>query len=346
MIEILKLTQNEMKKYLNKILNNNQYETTYGDGFLYAKGEIPVLLVAHMDTVHKQVPKDICVSKNGIIMSPQGIGGDDRCGIYAILELMKKYKCHILFTEDEETGCIGAGKFINTQICQDLKEHINFIIEIDRRGKNDCVFYDCDNRDFVDMVEQYGFVEHYGSCSDISVIAPVLGCAAVNVSSGYYNEHTLNEYININHLNGTINRLKNLIENENENYFKYIQAEGYGYYYNSFYDAQFYDGQWGLFTEVTSGVLISDYDDKYVEISDINGIIIIDDMGHPFALEGGDMAVRIKGFTLYNNNYNHIKFDENTIPFECEINDYYEYDAQDIEDHLGVKWQYITAGVK
>ena len=48
--------------------------------FILVPGEAPVLLVAHLDTVHRQQVKTICWS-NKIWMSPQGIGGDDRCEI-------------------------------------------------------------------------------------------------------------------------------------------------------------------------------------------------------------------------------------------------------------------------
>ena len=48
--------------------------------YILVKGDAPIMLLAHMDTVHKTPVKDICTSKDGnIIMSPQGIGGDDRC---------------------------------------------------------------------------------------------------------------------------------------------------------------------------------------------------------------------------------------------------------------------------
>ena len=34
------------------------------------------------------------------------------------------------------------------------------MIELDRRGKNDCVFYDCYCPDFIEYVEQFGFEEN------------------------------------------------------------------------------------------------------------------------------------------------------------------------------------------
>ena len=63
----------------------NGYAVRKQRGFLYAEGTVPVLLVAHLDTVHRTQPETICYSADGtVMMSPQGIGGDDRAGVYMI----------------------------------------------------------------------------------------------------------------------------------------------------------------------------------------------------------------------------------------------------------------------
>ena len=182
---ILKMTQPALKKALTNELKKLNFNPKSEDGFVYAKGDIPVLLVAHMDTVHREPVQTICYSNDRkIIMSPEGIGGDDRAGCYMILEILKKHKCHVLFCEDEETGGKGAHLFTqNTQSTQsNITPKINYIIELDRRGSNDAVFYDCENPEFTEFVTEFGFKEALGSFSDISIIAPHLGIAAVDVS--------------------------------------------------------------------------------------------------------------------------------------------------------------------
>lgn len=52
---ILKMTQGELKEYLAQQLRVYGYEPVCENGFLYAEGTVPVLLVAHLDTVHKSV---------------------------------------------------------------------------------------------------------------------------------------------------------------------------------------------------------------------------------------------------------------------------------------------------
>ena len=117
--EILRMTQKQLKSYLDSVLQESGYRTVNRKGFLYAPGDVPVLLVAHLDTVHAQRPEIICFSEDGrFIMSPQGIGGDDRCGVFMILQIIREAKCHVLFCEDEETGgsllsVVMPSRFVN-----------------------------------------------------------------------------------------------------------------------------------------------------------------------------------------------------------------------------------------
>lgn len=59
--------------------------------YLLVKGEAPLLLVAHLDTVHARPVVEIVKSRDGNIWtSPQGIGGDDRCGVYALVQIRER----------------------------------------------------------------------------------------------------------------------------------------------------------------------------------------------------------------------------------------------------------------
>ena len=222
---LLKLTEEELKREVYNYLQQKKKNPICKDGFVYAEGEIPILLVAHMDTVFYKPPKNLYYNKKqDKIYSPDGgIGGDDRCGVYAILKLLEKYKPYVLFTQGEEMGCIGATKAVNKLKKPDVK----YIIEFDRKGSKDCVFYDCGNNKFINYIESFGFVTDYGSYSDISVLASKWDIAAVNLSSGYYNEHTENEYIIFKELVNTINRAENMLkEYKKAPYFDY-QEIGY-----------------------------------------------------------------------------------------------------------------------
>lgn len=250
----LKLTQEELKINLYKYLKQKNMNPMFEDGFLYAEGDIPVLLVAHMDTVFDEPPKRLFYNKNeDKIFNPDGgLGGDDRCGIYAIFKLLEKHRPHILFTEDEEKGCIGAEKAVEKL----PKPKVKYIIEFDRRGKDDCVFYDCGNEKFMDYVESFGFKTDYGTCSDISILGSEWDIASVNLSSGYYNEHTEKEYVIFNQLQKTINRANAMIKAlKKAPYFDYQEIVYKPRSYSSIFDFgdDMTDEEWILWFDTMFG---------------------------------------------------------------------------------------------
>lgn len=240
---ICRMTQSELKDYVTSQLFLTHKDIYCGDGFVFAQGTFPVLLVAHLDTVHKHLPEVIFfdpVTKS--MYSPQGIGGDDRCGVFMIFEVLKSYNCSVIFCEDEEIGTVGARKFITTDLAQTLS--FNYAIEFDRKGKNDAVFYDCDNEEFEDFITESFYKTSWGSFSDISVLAPFLKCAAVNLSCGYYKAHTEEEYVVIPEMLESINEAcKILSRTTEETKFEYIEAVnnyyGYGYYGSRYYNGSY-----------------------------------------------------------------------------------------------------------
>lgn len=212
---VLRLYQPELKKVLREELSEMGFVPISRKGFLYAPGEIPVLLVAHLDTVHPELPEIICYAKDGrYMMSPQGIGGDDRAGVYMILQILRQVNCHVLFCEDEECGGRGASAFTKSGILPD----VNYIVELDRKGENDAVYYGCDNPAFREYVAEFGFCEAFGSFSDISILAPFLKTAAVNLSTGYYNAHRNHELIDREVMASNTERVIEMVMTPTEHY--------------------------------------------------------------------------------------------------------------------------------
>lgn len=213
--DFLKPTQGQLFDTLRKMYRGKTIVRK--KKFLLVPGEAPVMLVAHLDTVHKEPVRDICKTDNGnILMSPQGIGGDDRCGVYALVNAHEaaEVKPWLLFTCDEEIGGRGAEAFVDEHGAGKLPKELDelkLIVEIDRRGSKDAVYYECDNPEFEKYITSKGFKTEFGSFSDISYIAPELGVAAVNLSSGYYNAHTLYEYINRKQLNKVVAKVGEII---------------------------------------------------------------------------------------------------------------------------------------
>lgn len=275
--KICKLPQDMLKKYLECRLKTAGYkEIINRDGFLYARGDIPYLLTAHMDTVHKVTCKDYKVEyfKNKTkIWSKDGIGGDDRCGVYMILDIINEFKPSILFCEDEEIGGIGSRKFCASKFIDELKD-MNYLIELDRANSNDAVFYDCDNEEFTQFIlDNTGYKEAFGSYSDISELSPECKIASVNLSCGYYNAHTNAEHVIIEEMERTIEVVKKLLAIEDCEQFEYIEKalpSYYGYYgyarnYNYDYDYGYNYGYYGTNTsryDEINGIEVTYIDSK------------------------------------------------------------------------------------
>lgn len=223
--KICKMSEKELKNFTKQKLHGMYGYVTSQDGFVFAQGTFPVLLVAHLDTVHKERVREIVYSEDGnTISSPQGIGGDDRAGVYSILEIIKKFKCSVLFTEQEEIGGIGADKFAKSDLLEELD--FNYIIEFDRANANDAVFYECANDKFEAFITLDFYKTAYGTYSDICEVAPALGCAAVNLACGYYKAHTKDEYVVLSEMEASIQAACAILERTTESdKFEYVEDE-------------------------------------------------------------------------------------------------------------------------
>lgn len=217
------LTQEGMRKTLSSFLKRKYKKVVVTKDYIFAHGDIPIALVAHMDTVFKKPATDVYYDQQkNVIWSPQGLGADDRAGIFAILKIIQSgLRPAIIFTTDEESGALGAEAMIKA--FPDAPQEFKYIIQLDRRGTNDCVFYDCANKKFETYVESFGFVTNWGSFSDISVLCPDWGIAGVNLSIGYMNEHQEIETLHVSHMLRTISIVKKmLMDVDNAATYEYI----------------------------------------------------------------------------------------------------------------------------
>jgi len=237
---IARLNQETLREVLHKFLIKNYKKVIYDKQFLCAEGDIPIALVAHMDTVFKKPPTEIFYDRvKNVMISPTGLGADDRAGIYSIIQIVESgLRPHIIFTTDEEIGCIGA-MALSTLDCpfKDLR----YMIQLDRRNSNDCVFYDCDNKDFEQYIEKFGFITAWGSFTDICELGPAWGVAGVNLSIGYRDEHTASEVLFVGQMLSTIEKVKNMLKEKDIPSFKYVPTKyAYNYYGLSLHPNDYY----------------------------------------------------------------------------------------------------------
>ena len=223
--QIVKMNEVSLLKTMNTYLKRFYNKVTYTKDYVYAIGDIPITLVAHVDTVFKEKPEDVFYDRvKNVLWSPQGLGADDRAGVFAIINIVKSgLRPHIIFTTGEEMGGLGA-QVLTYREPKPFAE-MKYIIQLDRRGKDDCIFYECDNVKFVEYIKSFGFHEEYGSFSDISELCPTWRIAGVNLSIGYKNEHSLIEILYIDYFLSTVEKVKKMLKDVNNiNSFEYIPA--------------------------------------------------------------------------------------------------------------------------
>jgi DNA-directed RNA polymerase subunit RPC12/RpoP len=246
---LVMLSQKGMHKAMSNYLQTKYENVIVDDKYIVAIGNIPIALVAHMDTVFKYPVDNMYYdSRKGAVWSPEGLGADDRAGIFAILQIIRSgLRPSVILTTDEETGAVGA-KALAAMSCPipDLK----YLIQLDRRGTNDCVFYNCGNEEFIDYVETFGFVERIGSFSDISVLMPAWKVCGVNLSIGYEDEHSVSEVLFVKPMLDTIKKVKVMLQVDIIPDFEYKAAAVSPF---SWYDS------WAKVTSVSS--IADAYDD-------------------------------------------------------------------------------------
>jgi hypothetical protein len=149
-----------------------------------------------------------------------GIGGDDRAGCYLAYDQLQ-YKIHlaphILLVSGEETDNEGVLAFINAN--PELKG-IDLFLDLDSHGCGTYTWYGEEKNPACAFVEQFGFIDsECGYMSTISFLQDYYGTPAVNLSVGYYDEHTYEEYIDIDAVALTRKKLNRIL---NHGYTKEI----------------------------------------------------------------------------------------------------------------------------
>lgn len=205
LFSILEMSDIKLMKYLHSSVKKKHYDIyTDDDNYFFACPKTPsnhVMLVSHIDTVRKRGKINI-VEANGIVQNSGGIlGADDRAGVYAILEIadrcIKEGKPlpYLLFTNYEECGGLGVRQFCKDKITKNVESDIFLMIELDRRGVNEAVYYTDPENEVKKIVSSVGYKEDFGTYSDVATLSNHNDIAHVNLSIGYFNEHTAYEIL-------------------------------------------------------------------------------------------------------------------------------------------------------
>jgi len=192
-------------------------------------------VVAHTDTVHQinvinireeELPNDLGENKfalkgyddNG---RPSGIGGDDKCGVFTCLELLKELpNLKVAFFVAEETGCHGS-----KQADEEFFSNVGYAIQFDAPGNwmvsEFCMGVQLFSRDskFFKICDEvltgtFNPDRKYQShpYTDVYALKQKFDFSCINFAIGYYNYHTANEYVIVEDVYNGVKTGKEMIE--------------------------------------------------------------------------------------------------------------------------------------
>jgi len=230
--------ESQMAEFIKKTLDDYNIDYTQdskGNVYNISNQNIPILS-AHMDTVQDSIDAKLTafIRIRGDILSGYGvIGADDKCGIYIILNLLKERKLNFVFSVGEEIGAHGIKHFIKHN---DLL-HVPYGIILDRRGNNDII---CEKNEYgtklfenalLEIGKVFTYSTNIGTFSDADFLNEKISCA--NLSVGYYNAHTKNEFVQLSDLQRAEHFVRSIVKNLKEK-FKKPKKNGYGGMYGMY----------------------------------------------------------------------------------------------------------------
>jgi len=249
-----------MIEFIVKWLNQNNIDHYVDDyGNVYAVKEsidrpttnfyFPCV-ISHTDTVHNidtiNIREEMLKNAQGDIKlslkayndddKPTGIGGDDKCGVFACLTLLKELpNVKAAFFVSEETGCHGS-KRADENFFSDVGYAIQFDAPENWMITEKCFGQDLFDRsstffDVVDSVlnehmvkEDLQYMVH--PYTDVNALRTKFDFSCINFSIGYYDYHTKNEYVVIEDVFNGIEMGRKMIEKLGYN-LHYKKSEKY-----------------------------------------------------------------------------------------------------------------------
>ena len=196
-----------VRKYVKKHIPESEVRTDLKGNLYLIKGtaETYPCIVAHLDQVQREHSKDfISIETKELIFgySPkdrkqEGIGADDKNGIWIALRCLEKYDTlKVALFVEEETGCKGS-----MEAKMDFFKDCRFVIQPDRRGYKDLItsigWNDLCSDEFLKAIgyEKFGYQETEGLFTDVLTLKENgVDVSCINLSCGYYEPHTNREF--------------------------------------------------------------------------------------------------------------------------------------------------------
>ena len=271
-----------IRKYIRENCGNVEMVTDSYGNMLCTKGDSKTYpcLASHMDQVQHNHSKDFEVMCNGDrcfgfswkTMEMQGLGADDKNGIYICLECLKRFDVlKVAFFVGEEVGCQGS-KVVDLDFFSDCR----FIIEPDRRGSSDLITSmfcgEVCSEDFIKAIgaEAYGYKPERGSITDVGELTErEVGISCLNLSCGYYEAHSDEEYTVLSELQNCLEFVMHIICECREVYpFEGGGYDGYGCYSGYGY-GRYYGGYSGGYYSSLGKSQKKDVNTKVIPMSSV-----------------------------------------------------------------------------
>ena len=179
-------------------------------------------VAAHLDEVHQPDVRNL-QEGNGFIFATDenGIGADDKNGVWIIIQLLQQIDAMkaVLFVREEKATFEGY-RHGSDDIDLAFFDDVKYVLQCDRKGASDLVTYCtkkeirlCDDDFIPEWIRQkYGFVPVEGGITDVVHLKQRgLQIPCCNISCGYYNAHTTEEYTNAAELQNSFEFVKTLI---------------------------------------------------------------------------------------------------------------------------------------
>lgn len=239
--------EKNLKRFIKKWVRENVADAVIrndnNDGNIYiTKGisDVYPCVVAHLDQVQRNHSKDfVAVETDDIIFgySPsnrrrEGLGADDKNGLWVALQCLKEFDViKVAFFVGEEIGCVGSGRCDMWWF-----DDCQYVIEPDRRGARDLItdisgdICSEEFKDYIPMAE-FGYKETSGLMTDVLELSERgLGKACINLSCGYYEPHSDDEFTVKEDLYNCLELVKAIINGCGSQVFEYDYVSYYKKY--------------------------------------------------------------------------------------------------------------------
>jgi di/tripeptidase len=228
------LTENNISHFVDEF--NNVYATKQESQDLPEDFYFPCV-ISHTDTVHNidtiNISEEMLPNAQREIKlsykayndqgKPTGIGGDDKCGVFACLTLLQELPyLKAAFFVSEETGCHGSLK-----ASEDFFSNVGYGIQFDAPENwmitekcfgqvlfdRETEFFETCDKVLTEGMNQNDMEYMVHPYTDVYALRGKFDFSCINISIGYYDYHTKNEYVVVEDVFNGIDMGRKMIEN-------------------------------------------------------------------------------------------------------------------------------------